>query len=151
MNIFTAGFSIFLIIAMVFLSGCIGGDDSSSGGGQVTGGMFRKAMLPNGPGGRVVTNIGSDISSVKLSASATVEISDSSFDPSEIHLVVGGFVTWENLGVAIQDVASDSGTEITSGDLIPGQNYSHSFATAGTYSYHSVKNPEMAGKIVVGS
>jgi plastocyanin len=134
-----------LLAGLVFLSGCIGQEPGTTttlpqtghGGGL--------------PGGGVGANVGTQTIITKLSSSAAVEMKDMAFDPSVIHLKVGGTVTWDNVDSVNHKVVSDDGTEFSSAELANGQAFSHTFSTAGTYAYHCSIHPSMTGTIVVGS
>lgn len=81
---------------------------------------------------------------------ASVTIADFAFQPSMIVVQVGGTVTWYNAGGVTHTVTSDSGA-FDSGNLAPGQSFSMTFSTPGTYSYHCAIHPGMTGMIrVVG-
>jgi len=79
----------------------------------------------------------------------TVNIQGFAFQPSALTVKAGTTVTWVNQDSAAHTVVSDSGGEISSQDIPNGQSYSHTFNTAGTYTYHCGIHPSMKGTIVV--
>jgi plastocyanin len=78
-----------------------------------------------------------------------VEINNFAFFPSSLTIHPGETVTWTNKDSASHTVISDSGTEISSSSLSTGQTYSHTFNTAGTYTYHCSIHPSMKATITV--
>jgi amicyanin len=80
---------------------------------------------------------------------AAIKIKDYSFIPTPITVKTGTTVTWTNEDSTDHTVASDSGTEINSPSLSQGQSYSHTFNTAGTYTYHCGVHPIMKATIIV--
>jgi len=70
------------------------------------------------------------------------------FDPSKI-VSVGDSVTWTNNDQVKHTVTSDSDGELNSRVLRPGQSYTHTFNSAGTFYYHCRIHPEMRGVIIV--
>jgi plastocyanin len=79
----------------------------------------------------------------------TIEISNFAFSPATLTISVGDSVIWTNGDSVSHTVTSDSGNELSSSPLGNGQTYSHTFATAGTFSYHCSIHPMMKGTIVV--
>ena len=77
-----------------------------------------------------------------------VEIRDFAFDPAAIEISVGDTVTWHNYDSAPHTVTGDNG-EFDSGNLNTDQTFSHTFTTAGTFTYHCNIHPNMKGTIVV--
>jgi plastocyanin len=86
-------------------------------------------------------------------ASGPVSISGLAFSPATINVNVGDTVTWTNNESSnIQHtVTSDSGTELASALLSPGNSYAHTFTIAGTYAYHCTIHPTMHGTVVVAA
>jgi len=79
----------------------------------------------------------------------SVSIAGFAFNPSDLVIGVGDTIIWTNGDSAAHIVVSDSGSEISSGNLAQGQMYSHTFTKAGTYEYHCSIHPSMKGKVVV--
>lgn len=81
--------------------------------------------------------------------SNTVSIKGFAFNPSTLTVPVGTTVTWTNEDSTTHTVTSDSGSEFDSGQIPSGQTYSHTFNTAGTFSYHCSIHTSMKAQIVV--
>jgi len=78
-----------------------------------------------------------------------VEIEDFAYNPATLTINVGERVEWRNRDSVGHSVTSDSGSELSSGMLSLDQTYSHTFNTAGTYSYHCIPHPNMKGTVIV--
>jgi len=76
----------------------------------------------------------------------TVTAKNFSFDPQELTVTAGTEVTFKNEDSVTHTV---TGTDFDSGDIQPGGEFKHTFATAGSYDYHCSIHPSMTGKIVV--
>lgn len=76
----------------------------------------------------------------------TVTAKNFSFDPQELTVTAGTEVTFKN-----EDSVKHTftGTDFGSGDIQPGGEFKHTFATAGSYDYHCSIHPSMTGKIIV--
>lgn len=79
----------------------------------------------------------------------SVSIQNFAFSPSTLTIHVGDTVIWTNSDSVSHSVRSDSGSEINSALLGNGQTYSHTFAQAGTYTYHCSVHPSMKGTVIV--
>ena len=79
----------------------------------------------------------------------TINIKDFAFDPPTLTVKSGTTVTWTNQDSTPHTVTSDSGGEIASETLSKGQTYSHTFNTAGAFTYHCGVHPSMKGTIIV--
>jgi plastocyanin len=71
-----------------------------------------------------------------------------SFSPNPIEIKVGDTVTWTNDHREAHTVTSKS-SAFDSGDIQPGQSYSHSFDKAGSFQYYCVIHPSMVGTVNV--
>ncbi len=81
---------------------------------------------------------------------ASVTIRESGYSPATVTIRPGEHVIWVNGGTRDHTVTSDSGTQINSGAITPGNEFSLRFAKAGTYSYHSAfLRDHMRGTVVV--
>ncbi len=78
-----------------------------------------------------------------------VSITDSGFSPSTLEVSPGDTVVWTNDGKAAHDATADDGT-FQSGSLSPGQNFTYTFDTEGTYVYRSTVDADLTGSVVVG-
>jgi plastocyanin len=83
---------------------------------------------------------------VHAAAATSVAIQDFSFGPSSVTVHAGDTVTWSNQGQA-PHTATGSGFD--TGTLNHGQSGSHTFTTAGTFSYHCTIHPFMKGTVTV--
>jgi alcohol dehydrogenase (cytochrome c) len=82
-----------------------------------------------------------------------VDIVDYAFTPGTIIVPPGTTVTWSNTGSqphsATSTVSETNPVTFDSGILNPGQSYSFTFDTPGTYDYFCVPHPFMRGKVIV--
>ncbi|MBS3142422.1 cupredoxin family copper-binding protein [Candidatus Woesearchaeota archaeon] len=79
----------------------------------------------------------------------TIILQNFAFSPSQMFIKAGDTVTWTNSDSAPHTVTSNSGDELDSPSLSPGETYSHTFTTAGTYMYHCEFHPRMTASITV--
>jgi plastocyanin len=86
------------------------------------------------------------IAPVATAASGSVTIRDFSFGPSVITVNAGETVTWVNDGPSAHTA---TGSGFDTGTLKKGQSASHTFASAGTFSYHCSLHPFMKGTVTV--
>lgn len=70
------------------------------------------------------------------------------YHPTSFSATVGAPVTWVNADASTHTVTADD-SSWDSGNLAAGQTYSHTFSTAGSYSYYCVIHPWMKGAVVV--
>ena len=82
------------------------------------------------------------------SASSSVTIVDFSFSPSSVTIHTGDAITWRNTGQAPHNATANDGSFKTP-DLNNGQSASHTFNSAGTFSYICTIHPNMKGTIRV--
>jgi plastocyanin len=80
---------------------------------------------------------------------ASVGIKNFLFNPVTLTVKTGTKVTWVNDDVVSHTVTSDSGNVLNSGTLSPGQSYSFTFTSEGTFNYYCTLHPMMKGKIIV--
>lgn len=120
------------------LAAC-GSDDS--GGSTAPAPAPITATAPSTSGGAT------DATAVSATA-VSVDIADFAFDPAEIHVAVGGTVTWNNTDDQ-QHTATGSGVFDT-GAIAPGSSASFTFDEAGEVSYICSFHPFMKGTVVVG-
>lgn len=79
----------------------------------------------------------------------TIDIKNFDFSPSTLTVKVGDTVTWTNMDSVGHTVTSDSGSELASSTLSNGGSYSHTFTSAGTFSYHCRPHPTMKATVTV--
>jgi len=70
------------------------------------------------------------------------------FNPSALTIVKGAKVTWTNDDSTTHTVTSDTGA-FGSGNLSPGNSFTHQFNETGTFPYHCTIHPSMKGTITV--
>lgn len=78
-----------------------------------------------------------------------VSIQNYAFSTTTLTVHVGDIVVWTNLDSVAHTVTSDSGSELDSAKLSNGQTYSHTFTTAGTFTYHCSIHTMMKATVVV--
>jgi len=79
---------------------------------------------------------------------AAVSIVDFAFAPAELTVSTGTEVTWKNDQAASHTVTDDDG-EFDSANLAEGAEFSQTFDTAGTFTYHCEIHPTMTGTVTV--
>jgi plastocyanin len=77
----------------------------------------------------------------------SVTIKDFAFSPASLEIAIGETVTWTNEDSAAHTVTGDDG--IDSGSLAQGKSFTHTFKSAGTFSYRCSIHPNMTGKVTV--
>ena len=91
-------------------------------------------------------------------ASQSVSIQNISFMPSQLTVNVGDTVTWTNneststyhtVSSSAFDSSPNCMTATGMGCLQPGQHFSHTFTSAGTFNYHCNVHASMTGTVVV--
>jgi amicyanin len=90
------------------------------------------------------------LGSIELARAATqtVTIANFAFSPATVTVTAGDTITWTNDDAIVHTATSATGA-FDSGDLAPGDSYSVTFTTAGTYDYFCTPHPTMTGRIVV--
>ncbi|MGZ3602266.1 MAG: cupredoxin domain-containing protein [Ktedonobacterales bacterium] len=78
-----------------------------------------------------------------------VTLTDYTFSPVNIRVVKGTTVTWINKDAASHNIVFDN--NMAQSAILPAHsgNYSYTFLTPGTYTYHCGLHPEMVGKVIV--
>ena len=79
---------------------------------------------------------------------AQVNVVDFAFEPSSVTIPAGATVTWTNTGSRPHTVTADDGS-FDSGNLAPGESFTHTFTEAGSISYHCNYHPNMVATVVV--
>ena len=82
------------------------------------------------------------------SASASVNAGDFFFSPASVTIAVGDTVTWHNSGQAPHNATGNNGS-FSTGTINPGGSASHTFSSAGTFSYICTIHPNMKGTVRV--
>ena len=87
----------------------------------------------------------------KASASASVSVGDNFYSPASVTVNVGDTVSWKNDGAAQHSATADDGSFDT-GVFGPGSSRSHTFNSAGTFSYFcTVHGQAQSGTVRVQS
>jgi plastocyanin len=76
------------------------------------------------------------------------------FSPARIEVITGTTVTWTNQdtvphNVTLSPVVISSSDGSESGLLYPGQSFSYTFTSQGTFLYHCQEHPDMIGAVIV--
>ena len=79
----------------------------------------------------------------------SVSIRNSAFDPADITVTAGTTVAWTNDDSTAHTVTSDTNSIFDSGNLNPGQTFTHTFSDAGTFAYHCNYHASMHGRVTV--
>lgn len=110
-----------------------------------------------GGGSRTATptiSVGNSIPPMKVNVSipggSSKNQTSNGYTPATITVNVGDTVNWINNDNVVHTVTSVDGN-FTSGDLTAGQMFSHTFTTAGTYTYHCKYYTWMQGTVIVKS
>jgi len=102
-------------------------------------------------GGQAVTGIPTPVPT--QTNTGNILIQNLQFTPNQLTVSQGTTVTWTNQEQTIvHTTTSDSqnAAEVwDSGNISPGQSFSHIFNTPGTYTYHCKIHPAMTGTIIV--
>jgi plastocyanin len=85
----------------------------------------------------------------ELPSAASVEIKQFKFGPEEIHIAVGGTVTWSNSDNQKHTATASGGFD--TGAIEGAATGTATFSTAGTFAYMCSFHPFMKGTVVVGS
>jgi plastocyanin len=86
--------------------------------------------------------------SAAAAAPVIIHMHDFMFDPDSVTVTAGTTVEWDNDDGARHTITA-ADKSFDSGDLKPGQKWSHVFSTPGTYAYSCTQHPEMTATIVV--
>ena len=84
----------------------------------------------------------------RKAASASVNAGDFFFSSASVTIAVGDTVTWHNSGQAPHNATGNNGT-FSTGTIEPGSSASHTFNSAGTFSYICTIHPNMTGTVRV--
>ena len=93
------------------------------------------------------------LSSVNTSADITIPRGaavqgNTAYNPGNFPVKAGNTVTWVNKDTTVHTVTSTSG-QFDSGNLNPGQTYSHAFTQTGVYKYYCTLHVWMKGNVTV--
>lgn len=82
-------------------------------------------------------------------APVTVKVGDNVFQPTSLTVPAGTTVTWIHSGQITHNVLSLQLADLKSPDLRPGDKYSYTFKTPGTYTYYCSYHDGMSATITV--
>jgi len=87
---------------------------------------------------------------VSIARGAGTDTSDKGFTPNTITVVLGvnSTIVWTNNDGSPHTVTSNGGI-FDSGNMAPGQSFSYTFTSTGTFAYHCTYHPWMTGTVVV--
>jgi plastocyanin len=80
--------------------------------------------------------------------SVVIHIENFAFEPVEITVAIGTKVTWVNKD-KVPHTATGDDKGFDSGILKQGEEFSHVFASPGTFGYHCIPHPNMKARIIV--
>jgi LPXTG-motif cell wall-anchored protein len=115
-------------------------------------GNGQEGTPPPGQGLEDDVSTGAPVAQSATAKTGSVSIQDGNsqssfrFSPSSITVGSGDTVTWTNNGSEPHDVSGDG---LSSGTLSPGQDYSHTFNSPGSFSYVCSIHPFMKGSVTV--
>lgn len=85
---------------------------------------------------------------VSIASQNSVTMKSLAFNPSSLTIIKGANVTWTNDDSTTHTVTSDTGA-FESGNLSPGNSFTHQFNDTGTFPYHCSIHTFMKGTITV--
>jgi plastocyanin len=140
-------FALILLASLLSLTGvaCSAGDGGAGKGGGTAATVATPASnnAPANAASRAASNgAAGDV------ASQQIEMDDDVFKPSQLTIPAGTKVTWINKGKKAHTVVSDDKL-FDSGLVNVGAEFTHTFATPGTYAVHCAPHAKMKGQIVV--
>jgi plastocyanin len=103
-------------------------------------------VVAGGSGGQTDDSTGTNSGSA--AGKEAVTIKSFAFNPPEVDVQVGQTVTWTNQDGFAHSVVADDGS-FKSDDLDQNVTFSHTFDTAGTFTYACGIHPSMKAKVVV--
>lgn len=153
-----------LLIGLLFVIACGGAEepvtrlegDPSPTGERAT--ASPAASVPATPG--VVGERQGGITSGAVGTRTSINMTEMAFDPKEVTIPKGGEVEWVNNSAVVHTVTADPSKAANadnvalpagvdawdSGNVEPGESYSHTFETPGTYKYICIPH-EAAGMV----
>ena len=104
-----------------------------------------------GAGGTAQASVSQD---KPVFGAAQVYMRHETFSPAHIQVVLGTTVTWTNQdnvphNVTLSPVVMSSSNDWESRLLYPGQSFSYTFTSQGTFQYHCQEHPGMIGAVIV--
>lgn len=117
----------------------------------------RATLLDNGDGTTTVliTLMQGDATATPVASpqaglgDATVGIAELNYTPQTVTIPAGGSVTWVNNDAVPHTATGQDAEVLQSGTIEPGDDFTQTFDTPGTYEYHCEFHPDMTGTIIV--
>jgi plastocyanin len=109
-------------------------------------------------GGVTVGSLAAGTENQLLSASSSADITiprgatvqgNTAYSPGNFTVKAGKTVTWVNKDTTVHTVTSSTSGQFDSGNLNPGQTWSHAFTQSGVYKYYCTLHPWMKGNVTV--
>ncbi len=95
------------------------------------------------------TSNSSNSTSTTNGQTSSVSIENMMFTPAQITVSKGTTVTWTNNDSVAHTVTDDNAKGPDSGSITPGQTYSYTYNTTGSFPYHCNFHSQMHGTVVV--
>lgn len=148
-------FPVFFVSVLLLLTACAPTEEQRSSSVEATQGE----EPPEDVSAEDIVEIGED-----ASASVTVEMTSSGFSPKEVTVKKGGTITFVNQDSIEHWPASAmhpthtvyptnggciGSTFDACNGVLPGESWSFTFDSVGSWSYHDHLNPGMTGKVIV--
>ena len=86
-------------------------------------------------------------SPISITSGASLK-TNTAFSPNPIVISAGGTVTWTNNDNTSHTSTADDGSW-NSGSIAPGSQFSRTFASTGSFTYHCAIHPGMVGTVTV--
>jgi plastocyanin len=99
-----------------------------------------------GGGGKAAGGAAAGVAAVAGATQA--EMKGMAFGPNRIEIAAGTTITWTNNDPLVHTITADDGSW-NSGDIPPGQTWSHTFTQPGEFAFHCTPHPFMKGVLVV--
>ena len=113
------------------------------------GGASAESAQEATPGGAEEATPAAAAAADATAESLSVEIKNFAFNPPEITVPVGGSVTWTNDDGTPHTATGQDRQVLQSGAIAPGESFTQTFDTPGTYDYFCEFHANMKGTIVV--
>jgi plastocyanin len=102
---------------------------------------------PSNPSPVPAPTPGGTSSTVSIPMGAEV-LGNRAFTPDDLEVAVGTTVMWTNTD-SVSHTSTSNGSGWDSGIIQPGRQFSFTYQTAGTFSYHCAIHPGMVGTVTV--
>jgi plastocyanin len=102
---------------------------------------------PSNPSPVPAPTPGGTSSTVSIPMGAEV-LGNRAFTPDDLEVAVGTTVMWTNTD-SVSHTSTSNGSGWDSGIIQPGRQFSFTYQTAGTFSYHCAIHPGMVGTVTI--